>query len=207
MLLSALFVIISLSGVLWASQGSGSLYWDGDLYKIFTGPDNLQGLTYNEAQLEFFYSTDFPNDYVEGEWKTFYNLAIGYYVVIICYTIELLFCIVWIIAVSLLHKSVWMVAVVTLLTVLITGIHTGGFVAWWILCKAVFKDDCRDYEVNDGDQAYVCVQAGPVLSLISLCILWSLMICWGFLGTKYILQRSRNRTDYTNLNTIPLTIQ
>lgn len=204
LLFSQLLVIISLSGVLWASQGEGALYWDGDLRGLITAPEDLEGLTYNEAQLAFFYSTEFPSDYVEGQWKTFFGLTIGYYVVTICYITEILFCTVWCLAVWLIRKTVWMVAVVMLLTLIVTVLHTGGFVAWWVLSKAVFSGQCKEFEVNEGDQASVCVQVGPVFSMISMCIDWVLLFAWGYLGSKYIKNRRRNSMVNTNMNTLSL---
>jgi hypothetical protein len=207
LLFSQLLVIISLSGVLWASQGEGSLYWDGDLKGLITGPEDLEGLTYNEAQLAFFHSSDFPSNYAEGQWKTFYRLTMGYYVVTICYITEILFCTVWCLAIWLIRKTVWMVAVVMLLTLIVTVLHTGGFVTWWVLSKAVFSGECKEFEVNEGDQASVCVQVGPVFSMISMCIQLVLLIAWGYLGSKYIKNTRRNTMVYTNMNTLSLNNQ
>ena len=204
LLFSQLLVIISLSGVLWASQGEGSLYWDGDIKGLKTGPEDLEGLTYNEAQLAFFHSSKFPSDYAEGQWKTFFGLTLGYYVVTICYITEILFCTVWCLAVWLIRKTVWMVAVVMLLTLIVTVLHTGGFVAWWVLSNAIFSGECKEFEVNGGDQASVCVKVGPVFSMISMGIQWILCIAWGYLGSKYIKNRRRNSMVYTNMNTLSL---
>ena len=197
-----LSIIIMLPDIPWASQGSDSKYWKGDLIQVISG--NHSGESYND--LESYYDTDDDNvtDYVEGQDRTFQGLTFGGYFYIILEMLAIIFNVVTGLSMLCVKKFRYCIICLMVSSFFQAIVHFCAFLLWMLLSDVTFTGNCSKSNLSDDGhyQAPVCAQAGPILSMIVLILYIILSLGWYFIGTIHLAHYRnslRNNIRYASI--------
>jgi hypothetical protein len=183
-----LSIIIMLPDIPWASQGSDSKYWKGDLTQVTSG--NHSGESY--ADLEMHYDTDDDNvtDYVEGQDRTFQGLTFGSIFYIMLEILAIIFNVVTGLSMVCVKKFRYCIICLMISSFFQAIVHFCAFLIWVLLSDVTFTGRCSKSNLSYDDhyQAPVCAQVGPVLSMLVLIFYIILSLGWYLIGTIHLSQ-------------------
>lgn len=197
-----LSIIIMLPDIPWASQGSDSKYWKGDLTQVISG--NHSGESYDD--LEGYYDTDDDNvtDYVEGQDRTFTGLTYGGVFYIILEILAIVLNVVTGLSIMCVKKFRYCIICLMISSFFQAVVHFFAFLIWVLLSEVTFTGNCSKSNLSDEDryQAPVCAQAGPILSMLVLIFYVILSLGWYLIGTIHLVQYRyslRNNPRYAQI--------
>lgn len=197
-----LSILIMIPQIPWASQGSGSKYWKGDLTTVISG--HKTGESYNDLEMYYDTDDDYATDYIKGQNSTFELLTWASVFYIIFETLGMALNILACLTMLCIKRFRYCILCIMIISFLQAFMHFLAFFQWVFLSEVTFSGQCSksDLSYSNYKQAPICAQAGAVISMIILILYIVISVGWYLLGTVHIF-KYRN-TSRQNIQFIPL---
>lgn len=176
----------------WASQGSGSDHWEGNLCSVVDGKHN--GKSYDYLRSKYDRDGNYESDYEHGQYTTFLNLTFGCY---FYYILESLACVMMLIStlsLFMVKQYRYSILFIIVMAILQSIAHAFAVGIWFLINPYTMSGECsKTYsEDTDFNGADICVEAGGAISIVIMILIGLLAVGWCVLGTVYLIIFRRN---------------